>query len=1015
MCLDNRSLRCALAKVGITPLRLPLPPCCYFLMLFCHFCSHAASVAPEELFGGAADLFSVSWSRDFSDFRLKSDEIDHLFLASDKALILTATGQLIFGIDPASGNTLWKRVLEYDQDIQPTNSPSNLLVSAASGALNALDLETGDTRWTREFPSRISHVVANDTSAIIITAENTVVALNPADGNELWTHLLRSPAIHQPALSASICLLSQDSDTLTALNLQDGSPLWELSLPENAALQPLLKGHFVYAMIASGTVYALSATTGSVLWTHEPNPDGYPHFFPIDSISSLHISGHFLFHLQPLPPPIGSSHKPYRIDSKTGLGSPIYNTEGSLAGIPIDVSGFQLLPLMATPRRLSIFSQTRGYVINSVEISPYLSLFAQSNSTIYFCSRQLFGNASVHPAQLEHIPEGSFAVRTYPNLLIVAAILLPLLASAIFMTRGKPRLPPVHETSLRLFTLAFLMLMFYLLLVISATILIQGCIVYRLSPFAIWFSFLLLSPGIIILLSYTVGYGYILRTLLHKSTAVSHAAPTLTRIYNIVDSLTTNMGLALAPKILLSSTPNTTPRLLGCSQKNALLILSENIQQLVNRACQDDNVLAYQLLRLVIAHELAHIRNGDIWATPMLHTMHRHLPLWLLTLLFSYFLNTWFHLDNGVNSICSPVLQLLIPTVFFLVVVFKSTLRERETLADATAALFVNPDSLKELTTTQGEGMTPLEHFLFSVRGDSHGFHTLLSFSGPLRNATRYRSRPRLSRTAGQLQDFHKRAVERGNSLALKVSLLFGNRLIGTGSALVVGTFAGFLLLIAEMTIKYGFLLSLFTLHSDGRWKGASELLYFLTAPLVPGGDWQRTLGEGTPWEALGLFFMIGAATSTGCMLLVRVRNTPLGIEMVRLRFLLTLIWQLLIIGCSCLLVFYVLRNNIETFDYFGKAFEIWPGYVLTLLPLVVLFLVFMLHNRVSMEFSVFYDLPFFIASLVIVLTITIGVGLTIFSQLTAFGRVLWILFGLFLSHTLSIIGGLLVNREHKR
>jgi len=130
-------------------------------------------------------------------------------------------------LDAGDGTVVWSRNAASDTDAKLpywgfSSSPlvvDDVVIVAASGALVAYDLATGDSRWSRPDSSTSyssPQLLTIDGVTQILTLNGTgLTSLTPADGTLLWEHPWSGYPIVQPALTA-------DGDVLISVSAESG-------------------------------------------------------------------------------------------------------------------------------------------------------------------------------------------------------------------------------------------------------------------------------------------------------------------------------------------------------------------------------------------------------------------------------------------------------------------------------------------------------------------------------------------------------------------------------------------------------------------------------------------------------------------------------------------------------------------------------------------------------------------------------------------------------------------------
>jgi outer membrane protein assembly factor BamB len=187
-----------------------------------------------------------------------------------------------------------------------------VFVPIDDGHLIALDRESGDTEWSIELASTLAPLAAGP--VIVAGTPETVVALDPATGGQLWATPIRTGVLRALALSADgrrvlavsrtriesldvrtgarewereitttddALLVTTDATSayvatgggrIISIALQDGAPRWERELPGRLS-PPVANGDRVYVGSNANAFHALDAGNGKVRWTWRTGGD----------------------------------------------------------------------------------------------------------------------------------------------------------------------------------------------------------------------------------------------------------------------------------------------------------------------------------------------------------------------------------------------------------------------------------------------------------------------------------------------------------------------------------------------------------------------------------------------------------------------------------------------------------------------------------------------------------------------------------------------------------------------
>lgn len=101
------------------------------------------------------------------------------------------------------------------------------------------------------------------------TAENTVVALDAADGRELWRQTLGHGVWGQPSRAGDLVVVTSLDRSVTAFNAQTGAEVWKQTLAGAIAAKPLIVDDLVLVAGFDGKLHGLNLADGATRWVVE--------------------------------------------------------------------------------------------------------------------------------------------------------------------------------------------------------------------------------------------------------------------------------------------------------------------------------------------------------------------------------------------------------------------------------------------------------------------------------------------------------------------------------------------------------------------------------------------------------------------------------------------------------------------------------------------------------------------------------------------------------------------------
>lgn len=172
------------------------------------------------------------------------------------------------------------------------------------------------------------------------------------------------------------------------------------------------------------------------------------------------------------------------------------------------------------------------------------------------------------------------------------------------------------------------------------------------------------------------------------------------------------------------------PLAFALSPRRPIVLLPANMWNLALSACRGDVLLAKELVRLVLAHEIAHIRNGDVLYVPFLSIISGLLIWAFIVIMALSWLFGRLKADATLTILEPRLTSIMFSGFIFLALLIRFTMARREQLADHTAAQFLPPDCLKQLTEQpSADQLSPLEQFLVSICSISPCSRSVMGFS----------------------------------------------------------------------------------------------------------------------------------------------------------------------------------------------------------------------------------------------------------------------------------------------
>ena len=243
----------------------------------------------------------------------------------------------IYGLDAQNGNLLW--TVEAAEPVLGAVTIENGIayIGASDHTFRAVNIRTGEVKWA--FAGVRGYIetkpLVTDNKVIFGAWDNTLYALNKADGKELWkwtgglTRMHYSPAAVWPVAADGKVFITDPQRAMTAIDIETGNTVWRtfqsmvretIGLSEDkeriysktmndsivcystkgnqphklwasnvgfdyehAPSMQVEKNGVVFGSTKEGLIFALEAATGKVLWKHKTGNSLISTVVPLDN------------------------------------------------------------------------------------------------------------------------------------------------------------------------------------------------------------------------------------------------------------------------------------------------------------------------------------------------------------------------------------------------------------------------------------------------------------------------------------------------------------------------------------------------------------------------------------------------------------------------------------------------------------------------------------------------------------------------------------------------------------
>ena len=188
-----------------------------------------------------------------------------LFAAPEIPILWSKT--MVEARDGASGTVLWSR----QGDLEWALPVGKRVYVMESDGLHALDGTTGAEYWTSSTLGKVAMIEGDDQTAYIYLRDGTLMAVNQADGQPLWSQRLAAPSAAQPwrYVDAKYVYIQPSAELgapITLVQRSDGAIFHTFELPVISSLPA-----FAFASFPQGddnhlyVVYATKEARGGIL------------------------------------------------------------------------------------------------------------------------------------------------------------------------------------------------------------------------------------------------------------------------------------------------------------------------------------------------------------------------------------------------------------------------------------------------------------------------------------------------------------------------------------------------------------------------------------------------------------------------------------------------------------------------------------------------------------------------------------------------------------------------------
>jgi len=212
----------------------------------------------------------------------KNDVPLRLALTPSTVVLADYKGTII-ALDRMTGKKRWSVKHREPFSAGPSVIEDCVLLGTEEGGVISYKLSDGALMWRASVGSPVFAAIRGNNKALFVhTLADTVLALDPADGQRKWSYAASTPSLilrrsSSPVFYQDTVLVGLSTGQLVAIDQVTGVVLWQKEIAASKgrsetqrmidlSADPLLQGSLVYAVGYQGNVAALKANTGELLW-----------------------------------------------------------------------------------------------------------------------------------------------------------------------------------------------------------------------------------------------------------------------------------------------------------------------------------------------------------------------------------------------------------------------------------------------------------------------------------------------------------------------------------------------------------------------------------------------------------------------------------------------------------------------------------------------------------------------------------------------------------------------------
>jgi outer membrane protein assembly factor BamB len=174
--------------------------------------------------------------------------------------VIVASGSVVSALRAEDGMKIWSRDIGVAH-ARATIEGNNLYLPLENGHLRALELQTGNDRWTKPFAGVPSEVLAFSERIYVGSADKRFYCLQADDAGHEWGTRVGAVLRGRPVAEGHRIFITSIDNLLRAYDGTDGALQWHRSLPFRPAA-PAVIGTSIVVSGNSAELHVFEAATG---------------------------------------------------------------------------------------------------------------------------------------------------------------------------------------------------------------------------------------------------------------------------------------------------------------------------------------------------------------------------------------------------------------------------------------------------------------------------------------------------------------------------------------------------------------------------------------------------------------------------------------------------------------------------------------------------------------------------------------------------------------------------------